>query len=231
MNRIARFSTPIPNHWLVVSAWRPELAYFRRHLKALERDTSFQFSLAEVGIGLVKAAIGTTNAINLFRPQGVLLIGTAGLYSPHKERFSLGSAALVRRVSLVFDLSNDQQAFLPKRMQKTCTLPHRFSSTFLHAAKIPHLDVACPVGITRHAKAAKNVAKAFCADLENLETYAALQAARVASLPFVAILGLANEVGPQGHRQWLKHGKQAAENACMAAWAGFQRMAAKVPNQ
>jgi nucleoside phosphorylase len=200
-------------------------------LRLVERETSLQFSLAEVGIGLVDSAIGTTHAITSYKPDGVLLIGTAGLYSPTQGQAALGQIALAHRVCLLPDLGNGKQTFLPSRMKQACTVPRRFVLPFASESGIPCLNVACPIGITRDAKAAQAIARNSNADLENLETYAVFQAARAASLPFLAILGISNHVGPAGHRQWLKYGKQAAAMACKAAIAGFRRLAVMAPNR
>jgi nucleoside phosphorylase len=231
MNRTASTFKTTHRHWLVVSAWRPELAYFRRNLRLLEKQTLLQFTLAEVGIGLVASAIGTTRAIAASRPEGVLLIGTAGLYPTVKVQPALGQAAIIHQICLLPDLSNGTHAFLPARMNRACIVPKRHIEPFARAASIPILNVACPVGITHSAEAARAIARESGADLENLEAYAVYQAARAASLPFIALLGISNQVGPKGHRQWLNYRKQAAATACKAAIAGFRRLATTVPSR
>jgi nucleoside phosphorylase len=77
-------------------------------------------------------------------------------------------------------------------------------------------DVACPLGITRALPVAQKLRKATGAALENLEAFAVARAAAHANVPFTAILGVANHVGPEGHVQWRQYGDRAAAAACAA---------------
>jgi hypothetical protein len=40
------------------------------------------------------------------------------------------------------------------------------------------------------------------------------RAAAAAGLPFAAVLGVANRVGPQGHEEWQRHHRAASRAAC-----------------
>ena len=79
---------------------------------------------------------------------------------------------------------------------------------------MPALDVACPVAITRTRAAATALARHTGAALENLETFAVARACAQARIPFAAVLGISNRVGPQAHREWLRHAAPAAAAAC-----------------
>jgi len=54
-------------------------------------------------------------------------------------------------------------------------------------------------------------------DVENLEAFAVARAAAAAGLPFAAILGISNNVGPSAHAAWKRNATGAAAAACHAA--------------
>src|SRR6185295_1351675 len=74
--------------------------------------------------------------------------------------------------------------------------------------------VACPVAITRSAALGRQIARRTGTFLENLEAFAVARAARAAKVPFAAVLGVANRVGPEGHREWRAHHQAASRAAC-----------------
>ena len=74
--------------------------------------------------------------------------------------------------------------------------------------------VACPLAITRSAALGRRIAEATGAALENLEAFAVGRAAAAAGVPFAAVLGVANRVGPQGHEEWQRHHRAASRAAC-----------------
>ena len=76
------------------------------------------------------------------------------------------------------------------------------------------LSVACPLAITRTAALGRLIADATGAELENLEVFAVARAALAAGVEFGAVLGVANRVGPGGHREWLKHHRAVSRAAC-----------------
>jgi nucleoside phosphorylase len=76
------------------------------------------------------------------------------------------------------------------------------------------LGLACPLAITRSAALGRQIARATGAALENLEAFAVARAAAAAKVEFAAVLGVANRVGPTGHREWRAHHAAASRAAC-----------------
>lgn len=216
--------TAPPRHWLILSAWAPELDAFKATLPSLRRDRARTFSIMEIGVGLVAAAVGTTVAIAKTRPDAVLLIGTAGWLKGKDRAPKLGTAHVIDRAAIPPDLSNGIYAYLPTLIHGEFPCDPNLTTLFRQGSH-PPFSVVCPLGITKSRVAARNLLRSTNAQLENLEAYAVVAAAKKAQIPCAAILGIANHVGPEGHRQWKTHGKQAAAAACELAVDALKRMA------
>jgi nucleoside phosphorylase len=198
---------------LVVSAFEPEIAPLRP-LLADRRDVQAD----PVGIGAIDAAVGAARAIAAARASRVIFVGTAGIY-PHGTltAAAIGAAAIAGELNSVSTAALRGDGYLPELV----VVRARSSETLVAAlaaggrGRVRHpLGVACPMAITRSAKLARQIAGATGATLENLEAFAVCRAADAAGIPFAAVLGVANRVGPAGHREWLEHHRAASRAAC-----------------
>ena len=205
--------------WLVVSAWRPELAHLRARLLDLPARVRRRVILSTIGVGLVEAAIATTHLLVKHRPDAVLLVGTAGVYPGHRPALALGNAAVARRIRLLPPILAGGHAFLPARVATESRASPALARTLCLATGLPRGDIACPLAITASAKAGTAAAQLSGCALENLEAFAVARAAATAGIPFAAILGIANHVGPAGHREWKANARAAAAAACDALLA------------
>jgi purine-nucleoside phosphorylase len=185
---------------LVVSAWEPEIAPLRR---LLGRVPPGAVVLRPVGVGLVEAAVGAARALAEVRPKRVIFVGTAGAYLAGRSTPALGSVALASELILTSTAALRGDGYLPEIQPQ-----HDDGAETLRAALreavpgIATFKVACPLAITRTAALGQRIARATGAGLENLEAFAVARAARAAQVPFAAVLGIANRVGPAAHRQW-----------------------------
>jgi nucleoside phosphorylase len=163
------------------------------------------------GVGLVEAAIGAARAIAEVKPRAVVFVGTAGSYEP---RPALGRVVAARRVKLISTAAVRGDGYLPAVLPSATDTDNGLRGEL----GLPSADVACPLAITSTRAAARRIAEASGCAVENLEVFAVARAA--GSLPFAAVLGIANAVGPAAHQQWRAHAGHAAEAACMAllAW-------------
>ena len=208
----------LPNHhphafkrWLVLAAWPPELVELR-HLP--KRKTARQVIARTVGVGLVEAAIGATAAIADVKPDAVILVGTAGSYPGARPDLAQAGVVAARRLILSADRVASGDAYLPSALpakQDTNLALRRIAA----AAGLLMADVACPLAITSRSIAVGGRAPAC--DVENLEAFAVARAAATARLPFAAILGISNVVGPSAHAAWKRNAPGAAAAACRAA--------------
>jgi futalosine hydrolase len=199
---------------LIVSAFEPEIAPLRRLVRGLRGIV-----LEPVGIGAIDAAVGAAGAIARARPARVLFVGAAGFYGREKEaRQVIGTAVVAGGLLCMSTAALKGEAYLPGPM--VVQVPtSRSLQTALGGGRageprdLPR-DVACPLGITRSAALGRRIAEATGATLENLEAFAVARAAAAAGVPFAAVLGIANRVGPTGHDEWQRHHRAASRAAC-----------------
>lgn len=201
---------------LVVSAFEPEIAPLRRRLVD-RRDVH----LATVGIGAVEAAIGAARAIAATRADRLIFVGTAGVYAPGRSAVSIGGVAVAGEIYGVSTAALRGDGYLPAPVPLRCAtsagLTAALAAALGDADRAP-LPVACPLAITRTAALGRLIAGATGAQLENLELFAVARAALTAGLELGAVLGLANRVGPGGHREWLEHHRAVSKAACDLLW-------------
>jgi nucleoside phosphorylase len=196
---------------LVVAAWKPELRALGR---ALRDRRGRPIERAVVGVGLVEAALGASRALARRRPRAVVLVGTAGVYPRSGRAPAVGDVVVARRIHLVSVSVARGLAYFPGPMPVTAACDRTLRSDLARSAAARQVDVACPSAITRGAAAATALATAAGAAVENLEAFAVARAAAEVGVPFVAVLGIANQVGPRAHAQWAAHGAEAAARAC-----------------
>jgi nucleoside phosphorylase len=210
---------------LVVAAWAPELRGLGRRLRD---GRGRPVERAVVGIGPVEAAEGTARALAAREPSLVVLVGTAGIYPRATQRPAIGQVVVARAIHFVSLSAVRGLAYFPGPMPRVAATSARFRRLLARASGAPLGDVACPAAITRSASAATALARSTGAALENLEAFAVARAAAAARRPFVAILGVANQVGPRAHAQWAAHAVAAAAAACAGVEA-FVASTAPIP--
>jgi nucleoside phosphorylase len=198
---------------LVVSAFEPEIAPLRP-LLAGRRDVQAE----TVGIGAVDAAVGAARAIAAARASRVIFVGTAGVYPRGTVTAgAIGAAAIAGELHSVSTAALRGDGYLPEplvvRARASETLGAALAACGRGRALRPQA-VACPMAITHSASLARQIAGATGATLENLEAFAVCRAAGAAGIEFAAVLGVANRVGPAGHREWLEHHRAASRAAC-----------------
>jgi purine-nucleoside phosphorylase len=196
---------------LIVSAFAPELAPLEAWLDApARRALRAGVVCRPAGIGAVDAAAGTAEAIAQTAPRAVVFVGTAGSYGDSPP---IGAVAVAERLCLAATAVVRGEAYLPAPMARE--LP---ADVGLRRALRRHggvfARVATTLGITRRRALAARLAAATGATVENLEAFAAARAAARAGVPFGAVLGVANRVGPNAHREWLANANAATLAAC-----------------
>ncbi len=166
-----------------------------------------------VGVGLVEAAAGCARLLQRLRPRAIILVGTAGLYPGAGGAPAIGGACVAGRISFASHAASRGLAYLPGPMPVVVEGPSPLARR-IAGKELAVLDVACPPAITRSPAAARTLAGHTGAVLENLEAFAVARAAAAARVPFAAVLGVTNQVGPRAHAQWRAHADEAAAAAC-----------------
>jgi nucleoside phosphorylase len=204
---------------LVVSAWDPEVAPLGRLLDAAKpgrRDVA----LAAVGIGTVDAAVGASAAMARVRPRRVIFVGTAGVYPSAARVHAIGAAALAGELRLVSTATLRGDAYHPAPLVARATTDDVLRAGLARAAdaELVSATVACPLAITQTTALARRIAATGPA-LENLEAFAVARAAAAARVPFAAVLGVSNVVGPRAHAEWRANHLAASRAACHVVWS------------
>ena len=187
---------------LVVAAYAPELA----ELAELDRLPADVIARA-VGIGLIDSAAGTVRALAELRPARVILVGTAGALP--QTGYAIGTVCTV----VVSTLAVRPCEFVPEPM---ITLVESDGALVARgrALGLPTADCVSGVGITRDEDEARRLFAG--AHLEHLECFSVLRVCAQAGVPAVALLAIANRVGPNAHAEWRAN-RVAAEAAVQAA--------------
>jgi nucleoside phosphorylase len=80
---------------------------------------------------------------------------------------------------------------------------------------LPCHDILTVGAITTDAEVANRLSRH--ATVEHMEVYSVARAAQLAGVPFTAVLGIANHVGPNAHEEWIAHHLHAEAAARDAA--------------
>jgi purine-nucleoside phosphorylase len=204
---------------LVLSAWDPEVAPLARLLRAHPPHAK-GVALAAVGVGTVDAGVGAAHAIARTKPARVIFVGTAGVYPSAARAFAIGDSALADDVRLVSSAALRGEAYHPAPLVAAASTTKSLRAALARANGpdlLPVANVACPVAITKAPALARRLG-ATGAALENLEAFAVARAAEAAGLPFAAVLGISNIVGPKAHEEWRTHHLGASRAACHVVW-------------
>jgi nucleoside phosphorylase len=197
---------------LVLAAFHPELAPLHPTLgdgmraRVGGRDVAARV----VGIGLPMAAVGAAMQLTEMQPRVVLLVGTCGAYPG--SGLSLGEAVAARRVRLVSHAVVDGAAQFPEPMS-IASDAHAPTLEALARAGGRVADVATTLAITIDDATASRVARASGAHVEHLEAHGVASACAARGIPFGAVLGVANAVGPRAREEWRMHHRAAASAA------------------
>lgn len=201
---------------LVLAAHALELAPFAAALAA-HPPSDTRYASAVVGVGMPAAGAGATRALLDTMPRAAVLVGSAGVY-PGRFAFVPGEVVLADSVALVDAAATAGRASLPDAMAtRAATDP---VLTVALGGELRRVRVAATPGITLDDALARELGARSGCDVENLETLSVALACAGVGVPFAAVLAITNEVGAQGHAQWVANQRAAAEAACavVARW-------------
>jgi nucleoside phosphorylase len=93
-------------------------------------------------------------------------------------------------------------------------------AAMLAALDVPRHSILTVGAITTDRTLARRISDGHT--VEHMEAFGVALACKHAKIPFVAVLGITNDVGPDAHVQWLTH-RDAAQAAARAAIAPLLR--------
>ena len=156
-----------------------------------------------VGIGPVVAAATAATVLERHRPRAVLLVGTCGAYRGGPE---IGTAVVAERAGLAFGVAAMGLGYVPRPPGPIASDPE-----LLARLTGPRVSVLTCGAVTTDPTLADRLADGW--DVEHLECYGVAAACHAAGIPFAAVLGVANQVGPDAHMEWLTYRESAQEAA------------------
>lgn len=177
-------------------------------LMAAAREELGELSGEVVGVGPVVAAARAARILEQKRPDRVVLVGTAGSYEGGPP---VGSAIVAQRVGMSYGVAVLGLGYVPRAPQ-----PVDADREMLDRLAIPRHHVLTVKAITTDIGLARRLSDGWT--VEHLEAFSVALACREAGIPFVAVLGIANTVGPDAHVQWLTN-RDAAQKAARDAVA------------
>ncbi|HJN77691.1 MAG TPA: hypothetical protein QGF58_27470 [Myxococcota bacterium] len=177
---------------LLVSAVREELGYLDG---------------AALGVGPVVVAARMATLLVERRPDAVVLIGTAGAYPG--SGLEIGQAVAARRCGLSHGVAAMGLGYVPRR-----PAPVECHPEFLERVDLPRADVLTVGAVTTDTVLAGRLSDGW--QVEHMEAFGAACACAQRDVPFLAVLGISNVVGPDAHAEWLVH-RNAAQDAARAA--------------
>ncbi len=165
-----------------------------------------------IGIGPVISAVRMARLIAARQPSGVILIGTAGAYAGGP---AIGKACKALRVGLADGSAAMGLGYTPRPPP-----PVLGDRRLLSRIDLPVCDVLTVGAVSTDLTMARRLSDGW--QVEHLEAYGAAAACAEAGIPFAAVLGISNKVGPEAHAQWLAHRNQAQLAARNAVAPLFQ---------
>lgn len=171
-----------------------------------------------VGVGPVESALGIARFIAQRSPACVVWVGTAGAYP---DGPAIGAVVAARRVGWAHGVATMGWGYVPRHPPVLLT-----DATLRQRIALPEADAVTVGAIST----APELVAALGADwsVETMEAWSVARACEAAGIPFAAILGVTNEVGPQAHAQWLAN-RQVVEAAVRAAAARLLESTGPLP--
>jgi purine-nucleoside phosphorylase len=143
-------------------------------------------------VGAITAAVTTAKLLGETAPSRVLFVGTCGAYD---DRLAVGDKIWA---SDALAISLDVLEGRSYRPELECI---RWPATLSLGLPFQAHSVAVPPGVTRTAEGARRLGTLTA--VEHLELTGVYAACAAAGVPCGAVLGVANRVGPEAHREWL----------------------------
>jgi futalosine hydrolase len=159
-----------------------------------------------LGVGPIVAAARAAALLARLQPDFVVMVGTGGSYLGGPP---IGAAIAASRVGLSYGVAAMGLGYVPRP-----PAPVACDEGLLRRLDIPQHSVLTTGAITTDLTLARRIADGYT--VEHLEAFGVAIACQQARVPFVAVMGISNEVGPEAHTQWLTH-RDAAQQAAREA--------------
>lgn len=175
-------------------------------LLAADREELGDLEGEVLGVGPVVAAARAARYIAQYKPSHVVLLGTAGAYGPEP---AIGEAIVSVKFGLSPGIAAMGLGYVPRPPPAV-----RADQTMVEHLSITRCNVLTVGAITTDSTLAERLREGW--EVEHMEAFGVAQACHDAQVPLVAVLGIANRVGPTAHAEWLTN-RGAAQAAARDA--------------
>lgn len=159
-----------------------------------------------VGIGPILAAARAAEILARRSPEAVVLLGTGGSYA---QGPAIGEAIVASRVGMSYGVAAMGLGYVPRPPS-----PVDCDAQLIERIGLAAHAVQTVNAITTDSTLAERISDGWT--VEHMEAFGVALACRNAGVPFTAVLGITNAVGPEAHTQWLTH-RDAAQAAARDA--------------
>jgi futalosine hydrolase len=156
-----------------------------------------------VGVGPVVAAANAARIIEATNPDAVIMIGTAGAYPGGPP---IGSAIIAKKLGLSYGVATMGLGYVPRAPQ-----PIEVDPSVYEGLSVATHNVLTVSAVTTNEQLAGRLSDGW--EVEHLEAYSVAFACQQRNIPCLVVLGIANEVGPLAHSEWLSNRDAAQEIA------------------
>lgn len=177
--------------------------------------------MGAVGVGIAASAAGAIEQLLTERPRAVVLVGTCGAY-PGSGR-AIADVLVARGTRLVSTAAARGHGYMPEPMLARFEASLEIARALGEAASAPPVEVATTLAITSDEELARTLAARTGCVAEHLETYGVALACERLGVRWGAVLGVANQVGPRAHEEWLSHHVRASARACQLVLHWIER--------
>ena len=179
-------------------------------LLAAVQEELGDFNGEVVGVGPIVAATRTATLLVERQPRHVVLIGTGGAYPNGPD---IGSAIAASQVGMSYGVAAMGLGYIPRAPGYV-----ECSEELLNQIDLPRHNVLTANAVTTDPVLAERLSDGWT--VEHLEAFGVAWACQMAGVPFTAVLGIANKVGPDAHTEWLTH----RDDAQKAAQKGIEQL-------
>jgi purine-nucleoside phosphorylase len=165
-----------------------------------------------LGVGVLPAGIAAARLLATERPDGVVLVGTAGAYPGGPAVGSVVTASVLDLGSGARAMGLGYVPLAPGPLPSDPALRARLA--------LPEATVVSLVAITTDPTLAARLGADW--QVEHMEAYGVAAACAAVGVPFAAVLGITNDVGPGAHAEWRAN-RDTCQRAAVAAVARLLR--------
>jgi purine-nucleoside phosphorylase len=150
--------------------------------------------------------VNAARIIEQQEPEAVVMLGTGGAYPGGPPT---GVAIVAKKLGLSYGVASMGLGYVPRAPEPIEVDPRLYAGLGLAAHNV--LTVGA---VTTNEQLAGRLCDGW--EVEHLEAYSVAFACQQRDIPFIVVLGIANNVGPLAHSEWLTN-RNAAQKAARDA--------------